>query len=187
MTPLEILVIAVGLALDAFAVCLSVGTTRHARGIRPAFRLAFHCGLFQFVMPVIGWFIGARIAGLVSALGPWVAFALLAFVGIRMKFSGFEAESAERGGDPTRGWNLVLLALATSIDAFAIGLSLAMLRMTVWYPGVVIGVVTASLCLVGLRLGSRLGTRFGRRMELVGGLFLCLIGLHIVLAHFAIL
>ena len=106
------------------------------------------------------------------------------FVGVRMIRSGFDDRAETFAADPSRGLTLVVLAIATSIDALAIGLSLAMLRIKIWYPSVVIGVVTSGLSLFGLRLGTRLGARFGKRMEVAGGAILNLIGLRILVSHF---
>ena len=180
----EILLIAVGLAMDAFAVSLAAGARRPSVGHRGALRLAFHFGLFQFMMPVIGWFIGMRIATLIANVDHWVAFGLLVFVGARMIRAGWRADAdGPPRDDPSRGWTLVMLSVATSIDALAIGLSLAFLRVGVWYPSAVIGVVTATLCLIGVRLGHRLGRWLGRPMEIVGGIVLTLIGLRILISH----
>jgi len=180
---LEILFIAIGLAMDAFAVSLAAAASGLAKGRRAAFRLSFHFGLFQFMMPVIGWFLGSRVARYVSAYDHWVAFGLLAFVGVRMIRAGLKEGEQDYRTDPSRGMMLVTLSVATSIDAMAIGLSLAMVRVSIWYPCVMIGVVTATLSLVAIRLGTRLGTAFGRRMEIVGGVILLLIGIRIVASH----
>ena len=179
----DIIVIAVGLAMDAFAVTLGCAASGQARGPRAAFRLSFHFGLFQFIMPVVGWAAGTGIARLVSAWDHWIAFALLAFVGARMIYAGLHPDAPRCPDDPSRGWRLVMLAVATSIDAFAVGLSLAMLRVSIWYPSVVIGVVTLTMSVIGFQFGTRLGTRFGRRMEILGGVILILIGLRIVASH----
>ncbi len=183
MDLLDILIIAVGLAMDAFTVCLGVGTLGNGTSRRAAFRLSFHFGLFQFLMPVLGWLLGAAVAPFISSVDHWIAFALLAFVGGRMVRSGLDGESEAFRTDPSRGLTLVGLAIATSIDALAVGLSLAMLRINVLYPSLVIGIVTASLSLAGLRIGNGLGTKFGKRMEIAGGLVLILIGVRIVLSH----
>jgi manganese efflux pump family protein len=179
----EILLIALSLAMDAFAVCLGAGAQKWTSGPRPVFRLAFHFGLFQFLMPVIGWFAGTTIVRYISAYDHWVAFGLLAFVGIRMIRSSFDPEDGEQKNDPSRGWTLVLLAFATSIDALAIGFSLGLVGVTIWYPAVVIGVVTGLISWLGIFLGNRLGQKFGKRMEIIGGIILILIGVRILLAH----
>ena len=180
---IEILMIAVGLAMDAFAVSLGAGTSGRAVGSRAAFRLSFHFGFFQFMMPVIGWFLGVRIAPAIESIDHWIAFGLLAFVGARMIHAGFDPKGQAYTTDPSRGLTLVMLAVATSIDALAIGLTLAMLQVRIWYPSVVIGIVTGGLSLVALRVGSQLGARFGKRMEIAGGLILVLIGLRILISH----
>lgn len=183
MSFFEILLIAVGLALDAFAVSLGAGTTRFVNGPRPVFRLSFHFGLFQALMPVIGWLAGSSVERYIAPFDHWVAFALLAFVGARMIRSGLDPNGEPRAADPSRGGTLIMLAVATSIDALAIGLSLAVLRVDIIYPAVVIGLVAAGLSLVGLMTGNRLGRTFGKRMEVAGGLVLIAIGLRVVLSH----
>lgn len=180
---LEVLFVALGLAMDAFAVSLGAGATRFVNGPRPVFRLSFHFGLFQALMPVLGWIGGTLIAGYISDWDHWIAFALLAFVGIRMIRSGADKDGECYEVDPSRGGTLIMLSVATSIDAFAVGLSLAMLNINILYPAVVIGVVAAALSATGLALGHRLGCRFGKNMEIVGGFILVIIGLRVVLSH----
>jgi manganese efflux pump family protein len=180
---LEVLLIAVSMSMDAFAVSIGAGTQGQATSRRPVFRLAFHFGLFQFLMPIIGWFAGTTIVHYISAYDHWVALGLLSFVGIRMIRSGLDPKSDEQKNDPSRGWTLVLLAIATSIDALAIGFSLALIGVTIWYPAVVIGIVTGLVSWLGIALGNKLGQKFGKRMEMIGGIILILIGLRILLSH----
>ncbi len=175
--------IAIGLAMDAFAVSLGIGTTQYAHGPRPLFRLSFHFGLFQALMPVLGWIVGARVAHLIAPIDHWIALALLAFVGVRMIRSGLDAAGETHQRDPSRGSTLVLLSIAVSIDAFAVGLSLAMLEVSIIYPVIVIGITTGCLSLFGLLAGERLGQRFGKRMEVLGGLILIAIGVQVVVSH----
>jgi putative Mn2+ efflux pump MntP len=185
MRLVEILLIAVGLAMDAFAVSLGAGACGRLARLRPALRLSFHLGLFQALMPVLGWYAGTLVAGVVNRYAPWVAFALLSWVGGRMVYWGLvdRDQAEQKGTDPSRGLTMVMVCIATSIDAFAIGISLAMLKVAVWFPSAVIGVVTAAMCMVGIAIGSRLGTTFGKRMEVLGGLILIGIGLRIVLSR----
>lgn len=183
MSPFEILVIAVGLAMDAFAVSLGAGATNYARTPRARFRLSFHFGLFQCLMPIAGWFLGATLAPYIASVDHWIAFTLLAVVGGRMVRAASSGEATSYSRDPSRGTTLVMLAVATSIDALAVGLTLAMLEVGIWYPSVTIGIVTGLLSLAGIRLGNRLGTRFGRRMEVAGGVMLLAIGARILLQH----
>ncbi len=180
---LEVLLIALSMAMDAFAVCLGAGTQEQTSGVRPTFRLAFHFGLFQFLMPVLGWFAGVTIERYIAVFDHWVAFGLLAFVGGRMVWSGFHPEADAQKNDPSRGWTLVLLSIAVSIDALAVGLSLGIIGVTIWVPAAVIGIVTGLVSWLGLRLGNKLGGKFGKRMEIIGGIILILIGVRILLAH----
>jgi putative Mn2+ efflux pump MntP len=179
----EILLIALGLAMDAFAVCLGAGTTQHIKGPRPVFRLAFHFGLFQALMPILGWLVGSTIEQWIAPFDHWIAFALLAFVGVRMIRSGLQGEDETNAVDPSRGATLVMLSVATSIDAFAVGLSLAVLGVGIIYPAIVIGLVAGGMSLLGIFLGGRLGKTFGKRMEIVGGLILIAIGARVVISH----
>ena len=180
---LEVILIAISLAMDAFAVAIGVGTSGRAPGWRPAVRLAFHFGLFQFLMPVLGWYVGVRIEKALEEYDHWVAFALLASVGAHMLYEAFLEDNEASPKDPTRGMSLVALSVATSIDALAVGLSLGMLKVQIWYPSVVIGIVTAGLSWLGVQLGGRLRGRTGKRMECVGGIVLILIGLRILFTH----
>jgi manganese efflux pump family protein len=184
MSTLEILAVAVALAMDAFAVSLAAGSTAFTRSGRARFRLSFHFGLFQCLMPIAGWLLGTSVARYIASVDHWIAFALLALVGGRMliaAFGGEEGGSLQR--DPSRGATLVMLSLATSIDALAVGLTLAMLDVGIWYASAIIGVVTGALSLTAIAVGNRLGARFGRRMEALGGTILVAIGTRILLQH----
>lgn len=183
MTLPEMILLAVGLAMDASAVSLGISTSGHSQGRRARFRLSFHFGLFQAAMPVLGWAGGLTIEPLIREVDHWVAFILLAYVGGRMIRSGLGQEQAGYHRDPSRGWTLVMLAIATSIDALAVGLSLAMLQVPIAAPAVIIGVVTGGMSLLALRIGHRLGMRFGKRMEILGGMILLAIGLRILVTH----
>jgi putative Mn2+ efflux pump MntP len=182
MSQLDLLLIALGLAMDAFAVSLGAAAAGRAQGGRAAFRLAFHFGLFQFMMPVIGWFAGRLVASLIASIDHWVAFFLLLFVGLRMVSASRHGQPSSQL-DPSRGWTLVMLAIATSIDALAVGISLAMLAVDIWYASAVIGLVAAALSLAGVRLGTLLQASFGRWVELAGGILLIAIGARILLSH----
>ena len=179
----QILAIAAGLAMDATAVSLSAGATEYARSHRATFRLAFHFGLFQFLMPMAGWLLGTRVAPYIERVDHWVAFALLGFVGGRMVLAGFSEDRESFSRDPSRGMTLVMLSVATSIDALAVGLTLAMLGASIWYASVIIGLVTAALSFMGVRTGNRLGAALGQRMETIGGLILIAIGIRILMQH----
>ena len=175
---IEILVVAVALAMDVFAVSLGIGAARSARSPRATSRLSFHFSLFQGGMTLIGWFLGSRIVGLMLSFNHWVAFGMLFFVGAHMIRESLGAKENHEKSDPSRGHMLILLSVATSIDALAVGLSMAMLSVNVILASLVIALVTLGFSLAGLRFGSRLGNRFGKSMEIIGGLVLIGIGIH---------
>jgi manganese efflux pump family protein len=183
---IEILLISVGLAMDAFAVSICAGTNELTKGKRPTFRLSFHFGLFQFLMPVIGWLLGSGIQKYIEAYDHWIVMGLLGFVGLKMIKSGFDKNTDMKKGDLSKGMNLIIVSIATSLDALAIGISFAVLQTSIWYPSLIIGIVTASLSIIGVQLGNRLGTKFGKKMEIFGGIILILIGIRILMEHIAI-
>lgn len=183
MSLVEILLLAVGLAMDASAVSLGIGAARRACGPRPQFRLSFHFGLFQGLMPILGWWLGSQVAPLIASVDHWVAMGLLTYVGVQMIRSGLDHDGESYPCDPSRGRTLVMLCIATSIDALAVGLSLAMLGVSIWQPSAIIAVVTATMSLTALKVGHKLGETFGKRMEIVGGMVLNGIGLRVLLSH----
>ncbi len=185
MLLVETLLIAVGLSMDAFAVSLGAAASNRRMAPRATFRLSFHFGLFQCLMPIAGWLLGSEIARFVASIAGWLACALLAFVGGHMVYTGIRpaGEDDSYRVDPSKGMTLVMLSVATSIDALAVGISLAMLHVSIWYPAVIIGVVTGTLSLIAVRVGARLGKGVGRPMEIAGGLLLIVIGLRILFAN----
>lgn len=179
----EIILIAVGLSLDAFAVSVGASSNGSVTDARSKFRLSFHFGLFQFMMPVIGWLIGSKIEPLVADFDHWIAFLLLFYVGVKMIKESFEKDDRKEGGNPSKGITLIILSVATSIDALVVGFSLALINVEIWYPSVMIGFITGILSLAGIYIGSYLGEKFGKRTELAGGLVLIGIGIKILLSH----
>ncbi len=252
MNILVIIAIAVGLAMDAFAVAVATSVSLGRVTGGQVFRFAFHFGLFQAGMPLIGWLAGRGLQRYIAAWDHWVAFGLLAFIGAKAVITALRSDadrspgssgddardsvvgrvppgppkprsgdrdiaspdsdapsataaapadlrraegdppyipeaapagSARPAPDPTRGWRVLALSVATSIDALAVGLSLGMLEVAIWYPALIIGVVTAGLTVVGMDLGSRIGSRFGRWTELAGGVVLIGIGTKTLVEH----
>jgi len=179
---LEVFVIAVGLAMDAFAVSVAGGAGGRLRHPRSAVRMAFHLGLFQGLMPIIGWFLGSQAVDLVGGFGRLLAFALLAYIGGRMIVSSFGSPGSDGvdADDPSRGWTMIGLSVATSIDALAVGVSLAMVGVAIWQPALIIGVVTAAISLGGIAIGDRVGRRWGSKVAVIGGVLLVFIGLRIL-------
>ena len=183
MTLWEIFLIAVGLAMDCFTVALGIGTSGIKKTARIVLRLAFHFGLFQGGMTFLGWLVGRQVADLISRFDHWVAFVLLLWVGGKMIKGSLDRDEECQPGDPTRGGSLVMLSVATSIDALAVGLSLAFIDGSILQNSLIIGGTSFALAVAGYLLGDRLGCRFGKRMELVGGLILIGIGLKVLLSH----
>ncbi|MCP4583651.1 MAG: manganese efflux pump [candidate division Zixibacteria bacterium] len=181
---LTILIIALGLAMDAFAVSIAVGSRLRSLSFRPLFRLSFHFGLFQFMMPVIGWYLGSRIEHLMKDYDHWIAFGLLFIIGAKMIYESIaKSDDDKRLNDPTRKWSLIILSVATSIDALAVGLSIALLGIEVWSASIIIGIVACVMTAIGMVFGRKLGAIFGKRMEFIGGIILIGIGIKIVIEH----
>lgn len=200
---LGVLGIAFALAMDAFAVSIATGIKLAPPQSWQILRMAACFGVFQCVMPIIGWFAGSELAVVVADWDHWVAFLLLAAVGGKMiadafvgdgengddnrSQKGVAAENKEKcagkPADPTRCPMLLMLGVATSIDAFAVGVSMAMLDRSIWIPCMTFGLVAAAMSAMGMRYGGRLGRRVGRRAEVAGGLVLILIGLTTLISH----
>jgi len=175
--------IALGLALDAFTVSIGVSTSGRMPKLRSKVRLAGHFGIFQCGMTLLGWLVGETIVDWVAQFDHWLAFILLCYVGAQMIRSGLSTEAKEVRVDPSKGWSLVILSVATSLDALAVGLSFAMLGQAIWFPALLIGLVAFGLSGFGLFAGHRLGQVLGKRMEVVGGMVLIGIGVRILITH----
>lgn len=175
--------IAIGLAMDAFAVSIATGLVLPAVTGRHTFRMAFHFGLFQFLMPVAGWAAGRQLAEALAPMDHWLALGLLGYVGGRMLASAARPGRTDAVADPTRGWTLVGLAVATSLDALAVGFGMAFLNVSILGTAVVIGLVAGAFSAAGILFGGRLGPRAGRWAQVLGGALLILIGLGIVAEH----
>ena len=180
MDLVEAFLVAVALGCDAFAVGLGVGTRCSAP--RQIFRLSFHFGLFQFLMPVIGWLAGYHLLSITRQWGPWIAFLLLLGIGVKMTYESLSpAEERLCTADPTRGFSLVTLSVATSLDALGVGFSLGALGQKLFLPALLIGITAAGMTWTAMKLGGKLSERFGRRMELVGGVILIAIACKLLL------
>ena len=189
MSLIAIIGLAVALAMDALAVSISAGVYIQRVSARQFFRLSWHFGLFQALMPVIGWYAGLSVRRRIEQFDHWVAFFLLAFVATSMLREAFgKNEESGLKTDPTRGWRLVMLSVATSIDALAVGLSLSVIGVSVWFPAVVIGITAAVFTVSGLMLGSKAGSIIWLRRyaEIAGAIVLYAIGLHILYDHGAL-
>jgi len=183
MQLITILLLAVGLAMDAFAVSLSIGTAGEIRSKRGKIRLAAHFGIFQSGMTALGWLMGETVVNYIKGIDHWIAMALLGYVGVNLIRAGFQKDGKAFEQDPSIGRTLVLLSFATSIDAFAVGLSIVFLKIPILLTVIVIGFITLLLSAIGLFAGTRLGETFGKRMEILGGVILIGIGIRVVITH----
>lgn len=185
MKILEILLIALGLAMDAFAVSIASGATMKRLEMRNALKMGLFFGAFQTFMPVIGWFAGIGMKTFISGWDHWLAFGLLSFVGGKMIYEALRQEQGEgcAAGCPFDTGALFLLALATSIDALAVGITFSVLSVSILVPVLVIGLVTFCLSVAGVQIGVKGGHFFEKKVEIAGGLILFLIGFKILLEH----
>lgn len=181
---IEIVLIAVSLALDAFAVSVSSGISVPGFGWKQAVRMGVYFGGFQFAMPLIGWFLGSSVSSYIEAVDHWIAFVLLVLIGGRMVW-GARGDNCECTSVPNElsAKRLTVLAVATSIDALAVGVSMAFMDVNILFSAGTIGVVAFGLSIVGGLAGRRLGCLFQKRAEMVGGFVLIGIGLKILLEH----
>jgi manganese efflux pump family protein len=178
-----ILLIAVGLAMDAFAVSIATGLSTNAQQKRKnALIIASFFGGFQMFMPLIGWAVGLSLQDLIVGIDHWIAFGLLAFIGAKMICDSTKKEQESNNG-VLRFSSLLTLAVATSIDALMVGLSFAFLQTSIILPIIIIGVVTFVLSFIGFIFGYALGQVFESRIKIVGGIILILIGVKILLDH----
>ena len=187
MSLLEIFLIGIGLSMDAFAVAICKGLAMRTVKLRNTLLIAAYFGIFQALMPLLGWFLGSQFARYVTEFAPWIAFVLLAIIGGNMIRESFQKdeEQGEKDGDILRHKELLLLAVATSIDALAVGVTFSFVELAVSIVAavLVIGVTTFCLSCAGVFIGNAFGVRYKARAELVGGAILVLIGLKILLEH----
>jgi len=177
----EMLAIAVALAMDAFAVSIAVGVSLGSVSFRQTFRLAWHFGLFQALMPIIGWSAGTTVRSLIEIYDHWLAFGLLALIGLKMIWEAFNNDSFE-------AVTLVMFSIATSIDALAVGFSISLIKMSIWAPILIIGTVAGIFTVIGLQFGKKLGSipRLSYYAEIAGGTVLLVLGFKVLHEHGAL-
>ena len=178
-----ILLIALGLSMDCFAVSISSGLSMMRFSARKALKIAFFFGGFQALMLLIGFAAGLGIRDLIAAIDHWVAFILLAFIGARMIYGALTEHEEARRADREGIGTLMMLAVATSIDALAVGVSLSLLNIRIILPAFIIGAVTFLVSLLGVAAGRKAGNRLGTAAEILGGVILIGIGLKIIWEH----
>ncbi len=178
-----IIAIALGLSFDTFAVSLSYGVVRNHIIFRQAFTVAFILAIFQGGLTVAGYFLGEILSGRLKAFDHWIALVLLSFLGFKMIIEGLRRHPEEGKKDFNSLLILVTIGFGTSIDAFAVGISFAILDVMIWQAGALIGFVTFIASMVAIRIGKSAGERLGNRVEILGGLMLIVIGLKILIEH----
>lgn len=188
MTFLALFLIAVGVSADAFAVALSKGLHMQRFNLRSALIIAVTFGVFQAVMPLLGWLLGSQFAQYISGFDHWIAFGLLALVGGKMLWEAFtKHEDNDRDYDRINVRELLILAFATSIDALAVGVTLAFVPVSIVGAIALIGATTLVLSFAGVVVGRKVGAKFGKPAEIAGGVILILIGTNILLTHLGVL
>ena len=183
MELITIIVIAVGLAMDAFVVSIVSGSAYKQLHVKHALRMAFFFGAFQAFMPLIGSLAGLSFKDYIADYDHWVAFALLAAVGGKMIYESFKIKSIEENPDPSNVFVLLVLSIATSIDALAIGITLSLITSSIVLAATIIGLITFALSYAGVLIGKRFGHFFENRIEALGGLVLIGIGIEILCEH----
>ena len=183
MDLLTIIAVAFGLSFDTFAVSLSYGVIQNRILFRQAVRIAFILALFQAGFLVIGFFLGSFVSEFIKAADHWIVLILLSFLGIRMIVEGITQKEKGKIRDHTKPLELLAVAIGTSIDAFAVGISFALLDIKIWLSGIILGVVTFLASMTAIRIGKSAGEKLGQRVEIIGGLILITIGIKIFLEH----
>lgn len=185
MRILEIILIGIGLAMDAFAVSVCKGLSMKKLNWKKAIIIGLYFGGFQAIMPVLGYFLGSAFQSFVDSIDHWIAFILLAIIGGNMIRESFGGES-ENCNDDIDFKTMVLLALATSIDALAVGVTFAFLKINLLLAVILIGIITFVISLLGVKIGNQFGSKYENKAELMGGIILILMGVKILLEHLEI-
>jgi manganese efflux pump family protein len=180
---ITILLIAVGLCFDTFAVSISCGLMRKEIHFFDASKIAITFAAFQAMMPFLGWLIGIKIQNIISSIDHWVAFILLLIIGSKMIYEGMKKKEQQKSFDPLKPLILAGMSVATSIDAFIVGISFGFIGVNILFPVVVIGSVTFIVAMLGILFGKKTGNLFGKKMEIIGGLLLAGIGVKILFQH----
>ena len=183
MDLLTIILIAIGLSFDTFAVSISSGLILKKIDFFSATKIAVTLAVFQAAMPVIGWLAGSGIKNYAENFDHWIAFGILALLGAKMIYESFNTDPEDRSFNPLDIKVMIGMAIATSIDALIVGFSFALLNYRIFISVGIIGFVTYVVAMLGMLFGKKIGTKMGRRMEVLGGVMLILIGLKILIEH----
>lgn len=186
MGAIEILLISIGLAMDVFAVSVCKGLAMKKMSWKKAIIIGLYFGIFQAVMPVIGYFLGTTFERFITNVDHWIAFILLVGIGINMVKEAFDKESENRN-DNVDVKTMLVLSIATSIDALAIGITFACLKIHIVMPVITIGLITFIISVIGVKIGNRFGDKYGKKAGIMGGVILILLGIKILLEHLGII
>lgn len=186
MKIIEIILIGIGLAMDAFAVSICKGLAIKKISLKKAAIIALYFGVFQALMPVLGYFLGAAFESYITQIDHWIAFILLSLIGLNMIKESFSNEE-EATKDNTDFKTMIILSIATSIDALAVGITFAFLNVNIVTSSLIIGIITFILCIIGVIIGNKFGNKMESKAEIIGGVILILIGIKILLEHLGII
>lgn len=186
MSALEIVLISIGLAMDAFAVSICKGLSMKKMSWKKSFIIGLYFGIFQALMPIIGYFLGSTFESLVTKIDHWISFGLLMYIGLNMLKEAFGSDT-ENCNDNVDFKTMIVLAIATSIDALAVGITFAFLEVNIWLSTLAIGIITFIISIIGVKIGNKFGDKYERKAETVGGLILILIGIKILIEHLGII
>lgn len=182
---IELLLLGIGLAMDAFAVSICKGLSMKKMNWKSAIIIALYFGMFQAVMPIIGYILGNAFESFVTSIDHWIAFILLCFIGGSMIKESFDSED-ENKNDKVDFKTMIVLATATSIDALTIGITFAFLDVNIVLAVTIIGIITFMLAIIGVKIGNKFGDKYQNKAEFFGGLILILLGLKVLLEHLGI-
>lgn len=185
MTLLEIILIAIGLAMDALAVSICKGLSMRSFNLKNGLIIGFYFGFFQALMPLVGYLLGTTFSELVVSIDHWIAFILLSIIGLKMINDSLKSEENDKN-DKLDMKTMIVLAIATSIDALAIGITLAFFEISIVKAISIIGFITFTISFIGVIIGNKFGDKFQGKAEIIGGGILVLIGLKILLEHLGI-
>ena len=177
-----IILLAIGLSMDSFAVSITNGLTIRELNVKRILTISFSLAIFQALMPLVGWFAGIGIEKYIKELDHWIAFILLSFIGVKMIYEGVKKNNIAKDSE-LKILTLIGQSIATSIDAFAVGISFALLDVSIVTPILIIGIITFGVSLIGLQLGKYFGKRIGKTVEIFGGIVLIGIGIKILIEH----
>lgn len=186
MGTIEILLISIGLAMDAFAVSICKGLSIKKMNWKNAIIIGLYFGIFQAGMPILGYFLGSTFERFITNIDHWIAFALLTGIGFDMLKEAFSKES-EHSNDKVDFKTMIILSIATSIDALAVGITFACLKTKIIVPAITIGIITFLMSVIGVKIGNKFGDKYERKAEIMGGVILILLGIKILLEHLGII